>query len=234
MNKILVSDIDFTAIKGGNMHHVDAYVSGINKVFDLDIATEDIQIEKRQGKIDNQIILEVLAEKGIQAEEAMKALHEIVAVVSSCFLEAYKNPKDVSDQCMSGIKVLFRTIKQLRGTIAVLSGNIDAIAWARMEKMKLREFVCAGAFGNQALQRGGLFPVLLDDLERSLQRRIAMDNIVVLDDASLGVIAAKQNGARVIGVATGHSSMEELFSAGADLVVPNLMKGHQQIISFLR
>ena len=230
-----MSDIDWTIITGGNPHHVAAFAIGINASFeDLLVTQDDIRIDSRQGKIDNQIILEVLKEKGVSDEDAMRALPEIVRVATEYFLDAYENETTISDHVLSGAKSLFGLLKKYRIPVCVLSGNIEKIAWARLKKMGLAEFVIDLAGGNMALHRGGLYPVLEARLEQKLGYKVSKDQLVVLDDAALGVQSAHEYGiTAIIGVETGKSTKAELLAAGATFTVQNIISRDHQIVAFL-
>ncbi len=61
---------------------------------------------------------------------------------------------------------------------------------------------------------------------------LEMDRVTLVGDTTHDVRAARVNGCRVLGVATGHVSAEDLYNAGADRVVDNLTDT-QEILRWL-
>ena len=234
ITKIPVIDIDWTLITGGNPHHVDAYIAGINSLFDeLNVTADDVRIDSRQGQIDKQILFEILRENNIEEEIARRSLPEILVIATEYFLTKYRNEKTPSDSCLPGAKALFHALKKRNVPIGILSGNIQGIAVARLNKMGLLGQVVAGAYGDMAFERGELYSIILPFLEIALERRIQKEQCVVIDDSVRGIQVAVQQGVPVIGVATGKSTAEELLRAGAIFTVKNLVLGCDEITAYL-
>lgn len=67
--KTPIFDLDWTLIKGGNKAHLESFTYSIEKIFNIKTSLEKIDI---QGKIDSQILLELLVCKNISFFEAKK------------------------------------------------------------------------------------------------------------------------------------------------------------------
>lgn len=75
-----------------------------------------------------------------------------------------------------------------------------------------------GAFGDDHLRRGGLVPIARERARLKLGIDFAPDRVVLIGDTLNDVRAAHESGARLVAVATGSFSAEELRSAGAEVV----------------
>jgi phosphoglycolate phosphatase len=125
---------------------------------------------------------------------------------------------------MPGVTELLADLRRDEGLLlGVATGNLEAAAWHKLKRGKLDPFFSFGGFGSDAVKREEL---VLRAIERA--RRLApssqlkAEHFVVIGDTPLDVAAAKANGVRVIGVATGSWSAAELTASGADLALDDL------------
>jgi phosphoglycolate phosphatase-like HAD superfamily hydrolase len=70
--------------------------------------------------------------------------------------------------------------------------------------------------------RRELVPVALDRCARNFGQAPRPEDVVIIGDTEHDVDCALAHGCRVVGVATGSTSAEELRAAGAHHVVPDL------------
>ncbi|WP_406691608.1 haloacid dehalogenase-like hydrolase [Saccharopolyspora sp. ID03-671] len=103
---------------------------------------------------------------------------------------------------------------------SVLTGNTAQVARIKLDAFDLLGHfdLAIGAFGDDHLRRGGLVPVARERAARELGIDFSPERIVLIGDTLNDVRAAHESGARLIAVATGSHSADELRSAGAEVV----------------
>ena len=106
----------------------------------------------------------------------------------------------------------------------VLTGNLRAVALIKLRVFNLDGFVDLeiGAYGDDDADRPKLVPVAQHRAAAKHGAEFTRHNTVILGDSPGDVEAGLTGGARVIGVASGESSVAELQAAGADRVVSDL------------
>jgi phosphoglycolate phosphatase len=107
---------------------------------------------------------------------------------------------------------------------SVLTGNLYPLAVLKMTVFGLAAHVDfrLGAYGGDTFERTGLPVHAFDRTEQHLGRRHSGADTVIIGDTLRDVATAHAAGARIVAVATGTSSVAELSSAGADIVLPDL------------
>jgi phosphoglycolate phosphatase len=108
--------------------------------------------------------------------------------------------------------------------LALLTGNYEAGARAKLEYFDLWRYFRCGAFGDDAPDRNGLFRKALAAVEACEGRSFTPAETVIVGDTPLDVACARAGGARSIGVATGNHDAAALRAAGADVVLEDLSK----------
>jgi phosphoglycolate phosphatase len=105
---------------------------------------------------------------------------------------------------------------------ALLTGNYKVAAHIKLAHFGVGDYFSWGAFGEDSPDRAELAQLALGRAAARTVPRVACDNAVVIGDTPHDVACARAIGARVIAVATGNSSLDELLEAGADSVVATL------------
>jgi phosphoglycolate phosphatase-like HAD superfamily hydrolase len=107
---------------------------------------------------------------------------------------------------------------------SVLTGNLYPLAVLKLSVFELSGYVDLrlGAFGGDAHDRTDLPAHAWRRAERELGHRFTGADTVIVGDTLLDVATGRAAGARVVAVATGPASVEELHTAGADTVLPDL------------
>uniref|UniRef100_UPI003F495AF1 HAD family hydrolase n=1 Tax=Nonomuraea sp. CA-252377 TaxID=3240003 RepID=UPI003F495AF1 len=109
-------------------------------------------------------------------------------------------------------------------TQSVLTGNTRASAQAKLRIFGLEQYLdfAIGAFGEDDPVRARLVAIARDRAHRSIGLAHTPDTTVLIGDTPQDVIAGKEGGAHVIGVASGKSSATDLKAAGAEVVFADL------------
>lgn len=106
----------------------------------------------------------------------------------------------------------------------VVTGNLEPIARAKLEVFELTEHLDfeIGGYGSDGDTRPPLIRQAWQRAERKYGRMFQPERVVVIGDTPLDMAAAHEVGVRAVGVVTGTSTADELISAHADAVLPDL------------
>jgi phosphoglycolate phosphatase-like HAD superfamily hydrolase len=99
--------------------------------------------------------------------------------------------------------------------LGLATGNMREGARLKLAHFSLWDRFAAGGFGDRHEVRTGVVEAAALALANATGRDLARSDLVVIGDTPLDIEAAHAVGARAIGVATGHYSVPELLSAGA-------------------
>lgn len=207
-------DIDGTLLHGRPIAHGLAMVAGLNRCFGLDLVEGDLLRIDLSGKTDLQIATELLDRAGVATggrDDGLRRWCASAAREFAAIADRHPDPDVAPDAA--------HTLGRLAdgGVLnALVTGNIEAIAHAKMARAGLGAFFTRGhgGFGCDSVVRTEL---VLRALERA---SVPADDAVVVGDTPRDIAAAHGAGCRVIAVTTGFASAQELVDA--DAVVPTL------------
>jgi phosphoglycolate phosphatase-like HAD superfamily hydrolase len=212
---------------GGSPAYKAGFQAAFAQVFNLPHASQaDIDTV---GKIDNQIILEIAKVHGLGHDTVMQKLPQAVQAVID-YHQTHET--DLTPQIAPGAVDLLNRLTELKLPLGLLTGNIEASAWLKMEKSGLKPYFSFGGFGDQAFKRVDLIDIARKRCNQVHHTQFQKSDFVIIGDLLLDIKCAKDGGIRVIAVATGKHSLAELQAAGADIVVPTL-ESQEQIFAFL-
>jgi len=106
--------------------------------------------------------------------------------------------------------------------LALLTGNYEEAARAKLEYFDLWRYFHCGAFGDDAPDRNGLLPKALTVVRAHGGPPVSPSDAVVVGDTPLDIACAAASGARSIAVATGGYDVGALRAEGADAVFEDL------------
>jgi phosphoglycolate phosphatase len=111
------------------------------------------------------------------------------------------------------------------GTVqSVVTGNIRSIAATKLDAFGLTQHLDleVGGYGDDDGDRAVLVRLAIKRAEAKYGVAFTPSRVLVIGDTPHDVKGAHDAGARAVGVATGASSTDDLLSAGADTVLPDL------------
>lgn len=119
---------------------------------------------------------------------------------------------------------------------SVLTGNQRAGAALKLQAYGLAGMLDldVGAYGSDSSHRPDLVPVARGRAQEAAGAVIPPERVVIVGDSLLDVDAARRNGARAVGVASGEVTAEALRAAGADLVLPDLTDAGSVVAAVLQ
>lgn len=223
--KIPLFDIDWTLLekdKKRNIHD-EAFYFAFKKIYGLELN----QKVSEEGWIDTQIIFDTVTHHGISEGEAKDKIPRALTAMVDYFM---KHASEGNFKTMPGAEELLRHLKSLNLTLALLTGNVEEIAWEKLRLGSIADYFTFGAFGSMALKRVDLIPIAKKRLEEILNEPVPLDRFVIVGDSPLDIACARAGGIPVIAVGAGDFKTHQLKEA--DLVVESLLE-KDQITQFL-
>lgn len=107
-------------------------------------------------------------------------------------------------------------------TLGIATGNVKGAARAKLDHIRLWETFSVGGFGCDHPERGVLVARAIERARSHAGRHFAEREIVVVGDTIRDIAAARACGVRVLAVATGSTTRDELAAADPDAVFDSL------------
>jgi phosphoglycolate phosphatase len=170
------------------------------------------------GRTDRAIIRELFKIHGI--EESPANLEKIFA--------GYLRRLPVSLQThqgrvLPGVTELLGKLSQREDVaLGLLTGNVRAGALAKLGHFGLFDFFAFGGFGDHHFERDDVAREALAEVHRHIGKPVAGEHIWVIGDTPLDVQCARAIGARVVAVATGIHTVQELEVTRPDLLLKDI------------
>lgn len=215
--KLLLFDIDGTLVKGGaDVSHRASFSYATEKVFGIPVDLNDISTP---GKIDSQILIELLELKGLSSTEIKEKSNLLFNHMTEYFKENTINlEKFVLPNVLTVLKELQKRDDLILG---LLTGNVGGIGWAKVENAGLKNFFKLGVFGDEAFKRTDLVPSALKKVE---EYNIKPEDTYIIGDTPRDVQCAKETGCISVAIPTGKYSLEELNKESPDYLLTDIIE----------
>jgi phosphoglycolate phosphatase-like HAD superfamily hydrolase len=213
---LLFFDIDGTLLLSGGAG-IRAMTRAFEEVFGIANAFANSDVAGRTDTflLSNALIRASLPDTVEQHERFRRAYVPLLQ-------EEILKPPQGRCQLMPGIQPLLDALRGRESIhLALLTGNFESAAYVKLSHFGIAGFFEWGAFGEESADRNELARVAL---RRAQERAIppqSRETAVVIGDTPHDVSCARAVGARMIAVATGKYSEDELRAAGADLTLPD-------------
>jgi phosphoglycolate phosphatase len=109
--------------------------------------------------------------------------------------------------------------------LGLTTGNVEEAAHIKLARANLNRYFSFGGYGSDSPDRTELTKKALERAEIVSGRTLDRDRCFSCGDTPRDVEAGHGAGIRVVGVATGEFTAEDLIQAGADAVVHSLVEG---------
>jgi phosphoglycolate phosphatase-like HAD superfamily hydrolase len=211
---LVLFDIDGTLMRGAGAHHKEALLEGIRRVTGLKASFEGVDTA---GKLDMDLICTLLEGAGGGADATL-----LRQIAQECQLAYVANcSHDLRPFICRGAPELLEQLARRGTAIGLVTGNLSAIGWRKMELAGLKEFFHCGAFSEDGATRAQIARLATERARE--QRHAALDcRVVLIGDHRNDVEAAKANGIRSVAVASGPMPAAELRSFEPDILVESL------------
>jgi phosphoglycolate phosphatase-like HAD superfamily hydrolase len=214
---LLLWDVDQTLVEVGGATR-RAYAATFEKV----VGRALDQPWRFDGRTELAAVAEVLRSHGVTSTSEQIESFIALLVEELC---AREDELRREGRLLAGAEDALRACRAQPGVHqSLLTGNLYRLAELKMSVFGLAEYVDLrlGAYGGDALERIDLTPHAWRRAEEHLGHRFSGANTVIVGDTLRDVATAKAAGARVVAVATGPASIDELRAAGADCVLADL------------
>ena len=224
MKRALLFDIDGTLILSGGAG-ARALDRAFKYLYGVEQAMKDIH---PHGKTDPEIVREIFQRKLLREpsrEEVSIALYFYVYFLRHEVQSALKF------RVLPGVKELLKELERNSNFLnGLATGNVKAGARVKLSRPGLWGYFLFGGFGSDSENRTEI-------LKKAVERAKNLSNNsvkpIVIGDTPRDIYAAHAAGIPVLAVATSMYTVEELDSAGADFIVPDL-SDIEKILAILR
>lgn len=214
--RLVLFDVDGTLLLG-NRRLRGWFEEALIEVFGQ---AGDIDGHSFSGKIDPQIVCELLTAAGVPAERIEARLQQVKRAYLGR-LERHLRAEDLR-LLPHVVRLLERLQKRGEVTLGLLTGNWETGARSKLECFDLNRFFPFGAFSDGQKARSDLPPRALREAKRHTGETFCAQETVIVGDSLLDIECAHQNGMRAVAVATGYTSRSELQNADADWTLEDL------------
>jgi phosphoglycolate phosphatase-like HAD superfamily hydrolase len=212
-DSLVLFDIDGTLLRGAGPHHKRALIEGIRRVTGLETTLDGIDTA---GMLDRDLITAMLT----AAYSSMT--DDLTSIMQGC-QDAYLADcaADLSPFLCRGVVPLLQRLQNAGAPLGLVSGNLSAIGWKKLELAGIRSFFSVAAFAEDGHTRAELARIAA---ARACEAGTinATTCISLIGDHANDIAAAKANGFRSIAVASGVTPYEELAALQPDIVVRHL------------
>jgi phosphoglycolate phosphatase len=220
--RILLWDIDGTLIhsvrRGG---YKDYTIPVLEEVFGTSGQLADMHVS---GMTDMQIFIEALSTHGIGHDAVREQIHVLGERLTAEARKVTGNGVPFFELLPGARETLEALDRHPRYHNALLTGNIETMAYLKMELVGLEKyFTLPGAFGNESHLRRDLPTLAAERIRRHLQLDLAPEQFIVIGDTPNDIDCARHFGARAVAVGTGRFySDEEILEHAPDKFLPDL------------
>ncbi|MAO20220.1 MAG: hypothetical protein CMJ35_06920 [Phycisphaerae bacterium] len=218
---LILFDIDMTLLETDHIG-IDLLEAAGRELFKTAFTAEGIVFG---GGLDPNIISDMLTNNGQQVTP------ENITAIRSHYhrgLAALAAQRPIA-RALPGAHELVNATRQHPGTsaIGVLTGNFPETGAIKLSSAGFDpDHFVINAWGDASKHpsphRSHLPPVAIDAFKSAHQQPIDPEQVIIIGDTIHDVTCALDNDCRVLAVATGHATRQELEDAGAHLVVDDL------------
>jgi phosphoglycolate phosphatase len=208
---LVLFDIDGTLLRGAGIQHKEALLEGVRRVTGRQATFDGIDTA---GKLDMDLIAALLG-----TASDLPLLEQIAQQSQAAYLANCTH--DLSPFVCRGARELLEQLTERGAAIGVVTGNLSAIGWRKMQLAGLKDFFHTGAFSEDATTRAEIAKLAA---VRACQENHAAPNcrIMLIGDHRNDIEAARANGFVSVAVATGPMPADELRSFAPDIFVESL------------
>ena len=173
------------------------------------------------GRTDWSILDDILRNHGHTLDEIL--LEELRRRYVRHLAEEIQLPGRGVKDVMPGIRELLDALSDRPDVrLGLLTGNFIEGARIKLEYFDLWKYFPWGAFGGDAASRNDLVPIALARAREHGVEALSRRHVLVVGDTPNDIECAVVAGATPVAVATGSYTVDQLRSAGADIVFPDL------------
>jgi phosphoglycolate phosphatase len=212
---LLLFDIDGTLIEKCPAH-VKAFSAAIETIY---TKIDDFSTLKPWGKTDPQLVIEALRLQGWPDERILPQLDDCLQLIEELFCTLiFEYPTTAYE----GAKEFLQSLAERQYRLGLVTGNLEKIAYTKLEHGGLGGFFKVGGFGSDDRSRTRLVHLAVERAAEKWGFHPENGRVFLFGDTPYDVRAGREAGVKTVGVATSVFSEAELSGAGADYVVGSL------------
>jgi len=174
------------------------------------------------GRTDLSIFQEALQSEGIDGAEIRSKLPELKAY-SVKIVSQMSRDGDLFQLCDGVIPLLEAISQDERIAATLLTGNLEDLAHEKMKVVGISSyFSLRGAYGSDADDRNQLPAIAAVRLEEQLGEPVPPHRMVIVGDTPRDIACARHHGARVVAVASGFHTRDQLRPHTPDHLLTDL------------
>ena len=215
MAGLVLFDIDGTLIRTGGAGE-KAFARVCATQFGVPDGTVGLSFA---GRTDRSIVREFFSQHDIEANEAnFTRFFESYVFILDELMRASRG------EVLAGVWTVLRALREIRPSpvIGLLTGNIRLGAEIKLRHHGLWDEFATGGFADDHEDRNCIAAVAHARGERMAGRSLTGREVVVIGDTPLDISCARAIGARVLAVATGNYSVNQLRSHEPDWLAADL------------
>ena len=227
---ILLFDIDGTLLQGHGVGR-RALEAALLALYGQTFDTSEIPFS---GKTDPQIFREILTAAPDYGLTAAAPDDDQRDAFRDAYLREMEHrlPADRVSE-LPGAAPLVRQLDADGHTMGLLTGNLEPLAYGKVARIGLdAPLFPFGAFGSDHEDRNALPAIAAERACAHLKRDVPHTDLVIIGDTPRDIECGRAVGARVVAVATGYFSADEL--ADADVVLESLEAFEAEALDVLR
>lgn len=215
---LVLWDVDHTLIENSGVSKA-TYALAFEKLTGMRAAVQP----STDGRTDREIMRNLFTANDVDLTPALEES------ISSALIDA---GKELTDQLLDrgyvlpGVLEILERLDQYTSVVqSVLTGNVRPNADNKLKLLGSSASLLdseVGGYGSDDLVRSRLVAIAQTKAGTRYGAHFDRSSTVLVGDTERDVLAAKDGGAMIIGVATGVDSQEQLQHAGADAVLPDL------------
>jgi phosphoglycolate phosphatase-like HAD superfamily hydrolase len=218
--RVILFDIDGTLIKAVRRPEYRGRMRGmLEEVFGSCGRISEVDFG---GRTDLSIYREALECEGITAAEIRERLPQMETLMVA-LIEEMEATGEVYRLCAGVRELLASLASDSRFVTSLLTGNAERLAEAKLRVSGIHHyFQSRGAFGSDAEERDHLPAIAAQRINERLGLTLAPERFIIVGDTPRDISCARHFGARVVAVASGQHSVEQLEAHSPDALLEDL------------
>ncbi len=215
--QLVLWDIDGTLVDTAG-HGATAFADAFEAVF----GRPPEGLVPMAGRTDHEIALAILAQSSVSGGESH--LPDMWRELETA-LNGKREAIRADGRALPGVEAVLEELSRRDDVLqSLLTGNIEANAATKLGAFGLERWLDLeiGGYGSDGGVRSELVQVALGRARELRGVDLTPGDVVLVGDTPLDVAAGHAAGARVVAVASGYSSEEDLRTAGPDVVLEDL------------
>lgn len=223
---ILLFDIDGTLVQVTDGAR-EAVHDAISTTAGVDAVTEGVSFS---GRTDPAIFRDLLRKSGVSDPDP------VLSEVLDRYARAAQNAiQPGSVKPLPGIPTLLSRLQHRESVIlGLVTGNIERVAYHKLERAGIAAPFATGAFGSDHADRNELPGIALERIVEHHGDSVSRDNVIIIGDTRHDIDCARAAGMCAVAVCTGRFTRQELARHDPDLLLDTMADAEIAIEQILR